>query len=87
LRPPGREGGLVRFLRFLQLEEETNVGGRSCDSDTVSEEGSQDSEPSLVHRLEADEIQAHERRQLRDHPLELHHRVCIQAPIDRHDLP
>jgi hypothetical protein len=52
----------VRFLQFLQLEEETNIRGRSGDSDTVSEEGSQYSEPGLVRRLEAGKIQAHGRR-------------------------
>ena len=77
----------MRFRQLLQLEEEANIRGRSGDSDTVSEEGSQYSEPSLVRRLEADEIQAHGRRQLRDHTLELPHRVRIQAPINRHDLP
>jgi hypothetical protein len=76
----------VRFLQFLQLEKEAKIRGRSGQGDTVSQEGSQYSEPRLVRRLEAGEIQAHGYRQLRDHTLQLRYHVCVQAPIDRHYL-
>jgi hypothetical protein len=76
----------VRFLQFLQLEEEANIRGRSGHGDTVSQEGSQYSEPNLVRRLEAGEIQAHGHRQLRDHALQLRHHASVQASVDHHDL-
>ena len=44
------------------------------------------SEPGLVGRPEAGEVQEHRPRQLRDDTLELRHHVGVQAPVDRHDL-